>query len=129
MKQTLITVSILAMTAATFTIGAHALPLAPDAIPESYTPTDSVVTVANRQRQATRISQIPRSVQIAMTPRIQQLAAANGGSGTAQLDDAEANLACGGDYLMVTWDEDKHGDPISGTTVLHCNDGGQIPVD
>ena len=90
---------------------------------------DHVLRIASRQRQARSISQVPKSVQVAITPRIQALAAQNGGSPTAQLDDAEANLACGGDYSMVVWDEDDNGKPVPGTTVLYCNDGTKIPVD
>jgi hypothetical protein len=91
--------------------------------------TDHVLEVASRQRQARSISQIPRSVQAAIAPKVNALAVRNGGSPTAQLDDAEANLACAGDYVMVTWDEDENGKPVPGTTVLHCEDGRQIPVD
>lgn len=65
----------------------------------------------------------------AIAPKIMSLAAQNGGSPSAQLDDAEANLACGGDYSMVIWDEDDNGKPVPGTTVLICRDGTQIPVD
>jgi hypothetical protein len=87
------------------------------------------VAVQAKQAQARSVSQIPKSVQVVITPKINALAAQNGGSPTAQLDDAEANLACGGDYLMVTWDEDDNGKPVPGTTVLHCQDGAKIPVD
>lgn len=90
---------------------------------------DAAMPIADRQGRATRVNQIPRSIQAAIAPKINALAVANGGSPTAQLDDAEANLACGGDYLMVTWDEDKSGKPVPGTTVLHCLNGKEIEVD